>query len=85
METPNSSVIDEGDEYASMSASELAEFVHCHRWTYARTMPQWPHEYMPIRWPIPSSQPSSPSTYAMGAGLLGGGCIGMYEVVCLGC
>ncbi len=46
METPNSPVIDEGDEFTSMSEVELNEFVHCHRWTYARTMPQWPHEYV---------------------------------------
>lgn len=46
MEAPNSPVINEGDEHASMSVAELHEFVQAHRWTFAKTMPQWPHEYV---------------------------------------
>jgi hypothetical protein len=46
MVTHNSPLIGEGDEYASMSAAELAGVVAANRWTYAKTMPQCPHEYI---------------------------------------
>jgi len=46
MAVPIPPLIDDGKEYASMAAGELTEFVHAHRWTYAKTMPQWPHEYV---------------------------------------
>lgn len=53
METPIPSVIDDGEEYVSMSTDELATFVQAHRWTYAKTIPQWPHEYV-VRKNIPN-------------------------------
>ena len=36
----------EGCDHTSMSVTELAEFVQAHAWTYAKTMPQCPHEYV---------------------------------------
>ena len=46
MAFPLPTATDDGQEYASMSADELAAFVQTQRWTYAKTMPQWPHEYV---------------------------------------
>lgn len=46
MVTHNSPVIGEGDEYTSMSMAELNAFVQANAWTYAKTMPQCPHEYI---------------------------------------
>ncbi len=36
----------DGDGYASMSIDELNGFVQALAWTYAKTMPQCPHEYV---------------------------------------
>ncbi len=46
MEDHPQSLALEGDEYASMAMAELDEFVQGQVWTYAKTMPQWPHEYI---------------------------------------
>ena len=36
----------DGDEFASLAMAELNEFAQAHAWTYAKTMPQCPHEYV---------------------------------------
>ena len=46
MDRHNAAVVGEGDEYLSMLSSELNTFVQAHAWTYAKTMPQCPHEYV---------------------------------------
>jgi len=34
------------DRSAQRLPEDLARFVQTERWTYARTMPKWPHEYL---------------------------------------
>ena len=46
MSTNSATVTDEGNDFGSMSLAELNAFVQAHAWTYAKTMPQWPHEYV---------------------------------------
>ena len=35
-----------GDRFDGMTSEEFAEFIEAHNWVFARTMPQWPHEYL---------------------------------------
>ena len=46
MSEHNSTVTGEGNEHTSMSEAELGAFVQGNGWTYAKTMPQCPHEYV---------------------------------------
>jgi hypothetical protein len=46
MDKHYSPAIGEGDSYVSMSLVELNGFVEANTWTYAKTMPQCPHEYV---------------------------------------
>lgn len=46
MDACDSQSTGEGIEYSSMSLAELSDFVQAHAWTYAKTMPQCPHEYV---------------------------------------
>lgn len=46
MSHADSTIVGEGEHHLSMSITELSAFVEANAWTYAKTMPQCPHEYV---------------------------------------